>query len=215
MSRDFEELIKVIETLRSSNGCPWDRKQTHDSLKTLLIEEVYELVSAIEEKDKEKIVEELGDIIIHIIFHADIGKKEKKFFIDEILQKATLKLKRRHPHIFSSEKSNLNLKEVHKQWDKIKLEENEDPLSLIKNIPNQLPSLLKSASLYSRAKKLNLIKKQTIPQKITFELKSKEQISKEEISIKLFNLVSSLEEMGLNTEEILREYNNSIIKKIT
>ena len=68
MSRDFEELIKVIETLRSSNGCPWDRKQTHDSLKTLLIEEVYELVSAIEEKDKEKIVEELGDIIIHIIF---------------------------------------------------------------------------------------------------------------------------------------------------
>ena len=88
-------------------------------------------------------------------------------------------------------------------------------MSLIKNIPNHLPSLLKSASLYSRAKKLNLIKKQTIPQKITFELKSKEEISKEEISIKLFNLVSSLEEMGLNTEEILREYNNSIIKKIT
>ena len=215
MSRDFKELIKVVETLRGTDGCPWDKEQTHLSLKPLLIEEVYELVSGIEENNQEKIIEELGDILIHIVFHADIGKNQKTFSFNEIFKTAIAKLKRRHPHIFSSEKSNLSLDEVHKQWDKIKLEENKDPLSLIKNIPNHLPSLLKSASLYSRAKKLNLIKKQTIPQKITFELKSKEEISKEEISIKLFNLVSSLEEMGLNTEEILREYNNSIIKKIT
>tara|TARA_B100000029_G_C17513155_1_gene937065 strand:- start:99 stop:758 length:660 start_codon:yes stop_codon:yes gene_type:complete len=215
MSRDFEKLIKVIETLRSPSGCPWDKKQTHDSLKTLLIEEVYELVSAIEENDTEKIVEELGDIMIHIIFHADIGRKEKSFLLNEILEKATLKLKRRHPHIFSSTKSKLNLDEVNKQWDKIKLEENEDSLSLIKNIPNHLPSLLKSSNLYSRAKKLSLIKKQRIPQTITFELKSKDKISKKEISEKLFDLVSSLKELGLNAEEILREHNNSVIKKIT
>ena len=213
MSRDFKELIKVVETLRGTDGCPWDKEQTHLSLKPLLIEEVYELVSAIEENNQEKIIEELGDILIHIVFHADIGKNQKTFSFNEIFKTAITKLKRRHPHIFSSEKSNLNLDEVHKQWDRIKQEENNDSLSLIKNIPDQLPSLLKSASIYSRAKKLNLIKKQKIPTAITFDLKPIEQMSKKETSKKIFELVASLEEIGLNTEDILREYNNSVIKK--
>ena len=214
MSRDFKELIKVVETLRGTDGCSWDKEQTHLSLKPLLIEEVYELVSAIEENNQEKIIEELGDILIHIVFHADIGKDQKTFSFNEIFKTAISKLKRRHPHIFSSEKSNLSLDEVHKQWDKIKQEENNDSLSLIKNIPNQLPSLLKSASIYSRAKKLNLIKNQKIPNTITFDLKPIEQMPKKEISKKIFELVASLEEIGLNTEDILREYNNSVIKKI-
>ena len=213
MSRDFKELIKVVETLRGTDGCPWDKEQTHLSLKPLLIEEVYELVSAIEENNQEKIIEELGDILIHIAFHADIGKNQKTFSFNEIFKTAISKLKRRHPHIFSSEKSNLSLDEVHKQWDKIKQEENNDSLSLIKNIPNQLPSLLKSASIYSRAKKLNLIKKQKIPNAITFDLKPIDQMSEKETSKKIFELVASLEEIGLNTEDILREYNNSVIKK--
>ncbi len=213
MSRDFKELIKVVETLRGTDGCSWDKEQTHLSLKPLLIEEVYELVSAIEENNQEKIIEELGDILIHIVFHADIGKNQKTFSFNEIFNTAISKLKRRHPHVFSSEKSNLSLDEVHKQWDKIKQEENNDSLSLIKNIPNQLPSLLKSASIYSRAKKLNLIKNQKIPNAITFDLKPIEQMSKKETSKKIFELVASLEEIGLNTEDILREYNNSVIKK--
>ena len=214
MSRDFKELIKVVETLRGTDGCSWDKEQTHLSLKPLLIEEVYELVSAIEENNQEKIIEELGDILIHIVFHADIGKDQKTFSFNEIFKTAISKLKRRHPHIFSSEKSNLSLDEVHKQWDKIKQEENNDSLSLIKNIPNQLPSLLKSASIYSRAKKLNLIKNQKIPNTITFDLKPIDQMSEKETSKKIFELVASLEEIGLNTEDILREYNNSVIKKI-
>ena len=213
MSRDFKELIKVVETLRGTDGCPWDKEQTHLSLKPLLIEEVYELVSAIEENNQEKIIEELGDILIHIVFHADIGKNQKTFSFNEIFKTAISKLKRRHPHIFSSEKSNLSLDEVHKQWDRIKQEENNDSLSLIKNIPDQLPSLLKSASIYSRAKKLNLIKKQKIPNTITFDLKPIDQMSEKETSKKIFELVASLEEIGLNTEDILREYNNSVIKK--
>ena len=213
MSRDFKELIKVVETLRGTDGCPWDKEQTHLSLKPLLIEEVYELVSAIEENNQEKIIEELGDILIHIVFHADIGKNQKTFSFNEIFKTAIAKLKRRHPHIFSSEKNNLSLDEVHKQWDRIKQEENNDSLSLIKNIPDQLPSLLKSASIYSRAKKLNLIKKQKIPNAITFDIKPIEQMSKKETSKKIFELVASLEEIGLNTEDILREYNNSVIKK--
>ena len=213
MSRDFKELIKVVETLRGTDGCPWDKEQTHLSLKPLLIEEVYELVSAIEENNQEKIIEELGDILIHIAFHADIGKNQKTFSFNEIFKTAISKLKRRHPHIFSSEKSNLSLDEVHKQWDRIKQEENNDSLSLIKNIPNQLPSLLKSASIYSRARKLNLIKKQKIPNAITFDLKPIDQMSEKETSKKIFELVASLEEIGLNTEDILREYNNSVIKK--
>ena len=213
MSRDFKELIKVVETLRGTDGCPWDKEQTHLSLKPLLIEEVYELVSAIEDNNQEKIIEELGDILIHIVFHADIGKNQKTFSFNEIFKTAIAKLKRRHPHIFSSEKTNLSLNEVHKQWDRIKQEENNDSLSLIKNIPNQLPSLLKSASIYSRAKKLNLIKKQKIPNAITFDLKPIDQMSEKETSKKIFELVASLEEIGLNTEDILREYNNSVIKK--
>ena len=84
MSRDFKELIKVVETLRGTDGCPWDKEQTHLSLKPLLIEEVYELVSAIEENNQEKIIEELGDILIHIVFHADIGKNQKTFSFNEI-----------------------------------------------------------------------------------------------------------------------------------
>jgi len=214
MSRYFQELVRVVKVLRSVEGCPWDRKQTHISLKPLLIEETYELIDAIEEDDKTKITEELGDILIHIIFHADIGRMEKTFNIDNILQSAISKLKRRHPHIFSTNKKKLTLSAVHKQWDKIKLEENIDTLSLIKNIPRQLPSLLKASSIYSRAKKLNLIKKQSIPKTIIFELKINDENSKSEISKKLFELVSCLEEIGLNTEDLLREYNDSRIEHL-
>ena len=99
---DFQDLIGVINTLRDENGCSWDRLQTHESLKKCLIEECYEVLEAIDEKDEDKIIEELGDVLLQVVFHAQIGKEQGYFNINDVIKGVTSKMINRHPHIFKN-----------------------------------------------------------------------------------------------------------------
>jgi len=122
MSKKFSELKRMFEILLSPDGCGWDRKQTHKSLIKYLKEETYEFEKAVKNKSFENMEEELGDILLQVMFHCQIAKKQKKFTIDDVIDTLTEKLKRRHPHVFGNRKVK-SVKEIIVNWNKIKKSE--------------------------------------------------------------------------------------------
>src|SRR5436305_7851819 len=118
----FTELVKLIARLRAPGGCPWDREQTHDSLKPMLLEEAYEVIEAIEERDDSELSSELGDLLIQVIFHSEIASETNRFTIGEVIEKIYNKMVRRHPHVFSDDKASTSA-EVLRNWEAIKAEE--------------------------------------------------------------------------------------------
>ncbi|WP_129409595.1 MazG family protein [Marinitoga lauensis] len=115
---NFKKLLEIMEILRSENGCPWDKKQTHESLKSYAIEEAYELVHAIDSKNKKYLIEELGDVLLQVIFHSQIAKENGEFTINDVIENLNDKLIRRHPHVFE------NTGEYsYEQWEKLKAKE--------------------------------------------------------------------------------------------
>lgn len=118
-THSFDRLVKLMARLRAKNGCPWDRVQTHSSLKKYLIEEAYEVREAIESKDPEKLKEELGDFLFQVIFHAQIAKERGDFDIKDILDATYKKMVRRHAHVFGRRKAK-NAKEAYQRWQEIK-----------------------------------------------------------------------------------------------
>ena len=153
---DFYKLREIIATLRGPNGCPWDKKQTHTSLKKYLLEETYEVLEAIDEEDDDHLVEELGDILLQVMLHAQIGEDDGIFSIDDIVKGLSEKMIRRHPHVFG-EKSADNAEEVVGLWEDIKKQEKgiekdgEEFHSILENIPRTLPSLVKAYKLQKKA----------------------------------------------------------------
>lgn len=150
----FEELVSIIKTLRGNNGCAWDRDQTFDSLIACFLEEAYELVDAINNKDYDNIKEELGDVLMHIIFFSELAKDEDKFDINDVFKNINEKLIRRHPHVFG----NSDVKDVDsilKQWDEIKkyekLNNKKEFKSVLDDIPKSLPIMEKSYKLMKKA----------------------------------------------------------------
>ena len=148
----FEELKSIIATLRSEDGCPWDREQTHQSLKSNLLEETYEIIEAIESNDSAKICEELGDLLSVIMLQARIGQESGNFDIEQVLAKISEKLIRRHPHVFS-DLSVKSTNQVIQNWEKIKLSEEgyQDRDSALDGVPIALPSLQRAEKLQTKA----------------------------------------------------------------
>ncbi len=128
MNDKFNQLREIITKLRSEDGCPWDREQTQESLKPCLIEEVYEVVEAIESGDKEQLKEELGDLFIQLLSHIQLASEKGLFEVDDVLESACDKLVRRHPHVFGSIKIDSSA-EVLVNWEKIKREEKKAKLN--------------------------------------------------------------------------------------
>lgn len=150
----FETLRRVIATLRGPNGCPWDRKQTHESLKRYLLEETYELFEAIDENDDEHMVEELGDVLLQVMLHAQIGEDEGMFSIDDVIRGITEKMIRRHPHVFGDVTVE-NAEQVVENWQQIKAKEKKDrPNSLLDDVPKSLPGILKAYEFQKKAAKV-------------------------------------------------------------
>lgn len=145
-SPDFEKLVELIAILRKE--CPWDRKQTHDSIKNNLIEEAYEAVDAIDDKNYDELSKELGDLLLHIIFQSRLGEEENRFTIDDVIYQISEKLIRRHPHVFSDTKIN-NDSEVASNWEAIKLKEGKT--SIMDGIPKHLPGLIKAQRIQEKA----------------------------------------------------------------
>jgi MazG family protein len=192
----IEDLLRVMAKLRSPRGCPWDREQTHLSLRRHAIEEVYELIDAIETRDDHEMAEELGDLLLQVVFHAQMAKERGVFDFEKVARHLVDKLIRRHPHVFGKTKVK-NVDEVWANWEKIKRAEKHGTKharhSAFDGIPKHLPALLRAEKLVKKASKANLLK----------EKSSREKISRARIAEKLFELVEFAQLRGWSAEELL------------
>ncbi len=154
----FERLVEIMAKLRGPDGCPWDKQQDFNSLKPMLVEEVYEVLEAIDNNDFEGLSEELGDLLLHVVFHARMAKESGKFDIDTVIEKICEKLVRRHPHVFGDQTASTP-EEVIKNWEAIKAQEKAEKLksrspderSLLEGIPSKLPAIQEAHQISSRA----------------------------------------------------------------
>lgn len=149
MKKSFEDLVKLSIHLRSPEGCPWDREQTLDTLKSYIIEEAYEVVQAIESRDRDELVEELGDLFYEVLFASQIAEESQGFGIDDVIDRLHNKLVRRHPHVFGEEKA-ANAEEAVKRWHSEKLKEKSRKRRLL-HIPRTMPSLLRAQRVGEKA----------------------------------------------------------------
>lgn len=225
----FNELVKIVKRLRVE--CPWDREQTNDSIKSATIEEAYEVVEAIDKKDYDELKKELGDLLLHVVFHTVIAEEQNHFTIDDVIETIKQKLIRRHPHIFGETQVN-GSEEVKRNWEKIKLEEGRE--SILDGVPPYLPALQRAHRLQEKAAKVGFdwVDKSDVWKKVIEEIQemheieekkkssvSKEQSEKfskkleEEIGDVFFALVNYARFLGVNPEEALRFTNNKFIKR--
>ncbi|HAT4133280.1 nucleoside triphosphate pyrophosphohydrolase [Clostridium perfringens] len=153
--KDFQDLLDIIETLRNPGGCPWDREQTHESLKSALLEECYEVIDAIENEDEDALIEELGDVLLQVVFHASIGKEDGYFDIMDVIGGISNKMVNRHPHVFGNEEANTS-EQVLVNWDEIKKEEKgiKTLTEEMQNIAKSLPATTRAYKVQKKAKKV-------------------------------------------------------------
>ncbi|MEI6971055.1 MAG: nucleoside triphosphate pyrophosphohydrolase [bacterium] len=153
----MKQVIDLMSRLRSRGGCPWDREQTLESLQQYLIEECYELIDAVDSGEVERHMDELGDVLLQVVFQAQIRKEQGKFTFDDVVKTLAAKLIRRHPHIFGSEKARTPA-QVLKRWEAIKAQEKKDKgestRSAVDGVPNRLPALLKAQRVQARASRV-------------------------------------------------------------
>lgn len=148
---DFRKLVDIMERLRAEGGCEWDRAQSHASLRQHLIEEAHEVVDAIDRKDPGALCEELGDLLIQIVFHAEIAREKGDFGISDVITSITRKMVRRHPHVFSDATAD-SPEAVSLQWDHIKKTlENKRHASIVGGVPKKFPALLRASKLTKKA----------------------------------------------------------------
>ncbi|RKZ33125.1 nucleoside triphosphate pyrophosphohydrolase [bacterium] len=216
----FEKLVEIVKKLRAPGGCSWDREQTHESLRPNIIEEVYELVEAIDSKDYDAMKEELGDILLHVLFHADIEREAGRFDINDVIVGITSKLIRRHPHVFGETKVK-DTEEILHNWEQIKLRErreNSSHASLLDGIPKSMPALLVAQRMQEKAARIGFdwedIK--DVLKKVHEELAElEESIAKNERSSQteselgdlIFAITNLARFLGINAEMALRKTN--------
>lgn len=152
----FTQLLNVMAQLRSESGCPWDREQTHLSLKPCLLEETYELLDALDDGDAKKVKEELGDVLLQVVFHSQIASEENRFTIKEVIEILTDKLVRRHPYVFAGEPLPEDPAAALKQRARLKANEKKDgeSKSALGNVPKAMPALARAQSISRRAASL-------------------------------------------------------------
>jgi len=210
----FSKLTKVMATLRSEHGCAWDLEQTHDTLKPCLIEESYEVLDAIEKKDMYNLCEELGDLLLQVVFHAQLASEESEFDIQDVLQGVIQKLIRRHPHVFGNETVE-TAADVILTWDRIKQEEKkgEDVEVAFFNDPLGLPALMWASSTQSRVAKVGFDWSEIEGPwgKIEEELQELKSALSEGIGVReelgdlMFSVVNLARFLKFDAEEVLRD----------
>lgn len=224
MSKRFNNLLKIMSRLRGKKGCPWDKEQTTESLKPFLIEEAYEVIEAIDEKSPEKMKEELGDLLLQVVFHAQLAKERKEFDMEDILETLEEKLIRRHPHVFG-DVSYEDAKEVLVQWEKIKKQEkaNIKRESMLDSVPKELPALLRAHRLQDKASRVGFDWKHIddVFKKVEEEIKefkgAVEKKKPDEIEDELgdifFALVNVARFLEVNPEDALRKTISKFISR--
>ncbi|MGZ4962194.1 MAG: nucleoside triphosphate pyrophosphohydrolase [Limisphaerales bacterium] len=202
----INELIRVMAKLRGPGGCPWDREQTHKSIRFYLIEEAYELLDSIEAEDDHEMAEELGDLLLHVVFHCQLAKERGAFDFETVAKHITEKLIRRHPHVFGKTKVK-DIQEVWTNWEQIKKAEKHGTKharpSALDGIPRHLPALLRAEKLVKKARRGKLIP----PAK-------KASVQRASLAKKLFALAQTAEAHGWSAEELLRTEVDAVEKKL-
>ncbi|NFE80382.1 nucleoside triphosphate pyrophosphohydrolase [Clostridium sporogenes] len=192
---DFMDLLDIMDKLRGEDGCPWDKEQTHTSLKKYLIEESYEVIEAIDNKDVDMLIEELGDVLLQVVFHSQIGKEDGFFEIKDVIQSICDKMINRHPHVFSDLEIN-NSNEVLENWDKIKSMEqgNETYTDSIRHIAKTLPALMRADKVQKKAAKVGFDWEniEDAMKKIIEEYKEIEDVYKSKNKVKILEEIGDL-----------------------
>lgn len=213
---EFQKLVDVVAELRSERGCPWDRKQTHKSLRPYLIEETYEVIDAIDQANDAKLREELGDLLLQILLHAQLGSETGAFEISDVCRIIREKLLRRHPHVFGDVEVS-GVDDVLHNWEAIKACESgyEDRESALDGVPKSLPALIRATEISKRASKVGFDwkKVEDILDKLHEESEELSEAIKQgqtdeirrEIGDTLFVVVNIARYLGIDPEESLRE----------
>jgi tetrapyrrole methylase family protein / MazG family protein len=195
----IQDLLRVMAKLRSPNGCPWDREQTHLSLRRHAIEEVYELIDSIEARDDHEMAEELGDLLLQVVFHCQLARERKAFDFERVARLLVEKLIRRHPHVFGKTKVK-DVDEVWANWEKIKRAEKHGTRharhSAFDGIPRHLPALLRAEKLIKKARK-------TLSNGEATRSQLKRRPAKNALAKELFELASFVQSQGWSAEELL------------
>ena len=215
----FDELVRIMSILRAPDGCPWDREQTHMTLRRHLVEEAYEAVAAIEAGDDDEIRDELGDVLLQVVFHAQIAAEEGRFDIDDVAAAIVEKLERRHPHIFSDAIANTP-DEVIARWDAIKRTEKERT-SLLEGIAPTLPGLTYAEKISRRAVSAGFEWEtvEDVWEKVHEEIDELKATAlgtpeaEDELGDVLFSMVNVGRKMGIDPEQALRSTCNKFIRR--
>ena len=221
---DSQDLVKIMELLRSENGCPWDKEQTHSSIRGDFIEETYEALEAIDKDDVDMMKEELGDVLLQVVFHSQIEKEKGSFDFDDVCDGICKKLILRHPHIFKNEKAN-NSSDVLKIWDSVKKKEKNQKTATetLKAVPACFPALMRAQKVQKRAAKTGFdygeisyawsdMESEVKELSSAIENKDAENI-KEELGDILFSVCNVARFLGLDSEEALTASTEKFISR--
>jgi tetrapyrrole methylase family protein/MazG family protein len=219
----LSSLREVVARLRAPDGCPWDREQTHDSLRSGLLEETYEVLEALDSGDPQQLKEELGDMLLQVVLHQQIAVEEGEFRPSEVIEHLVAKLVRRHPHVFGELEVD-GSKEVLRNWEVIKRLEREDssnePKSVLDGVVPALPALARAQALQERASRVGLDWKDMagVVEKIEEEIaefREAPMANQEacELGDLLFSLVNLARWLGLDAESLLRETNEKFVHR--
>jgi len=207
----FARLIEIVKKLRGPGGCKWDRAQTHKSLVPYMTEELYEVIEAIEEDDMRKLKEELGDLLLHVVFQADLAEEEGHFTLADSIETISSKLVRRHPHVFAGLKVG-SVSEIKKNWEEIKLREGRQ--SLLEGMPKNLPALLLARRVQQRASEVGFdwervpsviekLEEEFLELKNAIESREQSRI-RDELGDLLFTVVNLSRFLDIDPEDALR-----------
>jgi tetrapyrrole methylase family protein/MazG family protein len=220
----FEHFVSIIDRLRSDGGCPWDREQTHLTLRQATLEEAYEVVHAIETGDAANLKEELGDILLHVVFHSDIARRAGEFTIDDVIASVTEKMVRRHPHVFGTVEAATS-EAVLRNWEELKRGERaargkEDHASILDAVHRHTPAVMEAQAISEKAAKVGFdwAKPEDVRGKIEEELneisaamlepeEGRQQRLEDEIGDLLFAVINLGRKLGVDAETALRGTN--------
>jgi tetrapyrrole methylase family protein/MazG family protein len=217
----FDSLVEIVAYLRSPQGCPWDRKQTHASLREHLLEETYEVLEALDEANLEKLRSELGDLLMQIIFHAQLGKEAGEFGIEDVIEGINRKLISRHPHVFGSRQVK-DAEEVLVHWEELKKKERQEKGSMLDGVPKAMPALAYSQSVQDRVARVGFdwpsdegVLDKLVEEITEFKQSETKLKRDEEFGDILFTLANYARRQGIELESSLREANQKFYRRFS
>ncbi len=217
----FESLVKIIADLRAPDGCPWDREQTHASLREYLLEESYEALAALDEGDNAKLCQELGDLLLQIVLQAQIARESGEFEMADVLTGISKKLIYRHPHVFGDVKVDSAQDVVH-NWEELKKAEREADTSTIDSVPKQMPALAYAQKVQARVaeagfdwKDIQGVVDKVVEEVQEFRQAGSAQDKSDEFGDMLFTLVNFARRQGIDSENALRQANARFFRRFT